>query len=62
MKAALVQITASDDPAGNLPVTEALIREAADHGAHNSADRADPSQQQAGLHQAQAVTADQEAR
>lgn len=31
--AALVQITASDDPAENLPKTEALIREASDKGA-----------------------------
>ena len=33
MKAALVQITASDDPERNLPITERLIREAADQGA-----------------------------
>ena len=33
MKAALVQICASDDPAANLPKTEALIRQAADDGA-----------------------------
>ena len=33
MKAALVQICASDDPAANLPVTEGLIRQAADQGA-----------------------------
>ncbi len=33
MKAALIQITSSDDPVANLPGTEALIREAADKGA-----------------------------
>ncbi|MEM6663411.1 MAG: carbon-nitrogen hydrolase family protein [Pseudomonadota bacterium] len=33
MKAGLIQITASDDPVANLPVTEALIREAAANGA-----------------------------
>jgi len=33
MKAALIQITSSDDPDANLPVTEALIREAAAAGA-----------------------------
>jgi len=33
MKAGLVQICASDDPAANLPVTEALVREAAAGGA-----------------------------
>ncbi len=33
MKAALIQLNASDDPAANLPVTEALIREAARSGA-----------------------------
>ncbi|MEM9062108.1 MAG: carbon-nitrogen hydrolase family protein [Pseudomonadota bacterium] len=32
MRAALVQITASDDPAANLPVTEAFIRQAAGDG------------------------------
>ena len=33
MKLGLIQICASDDPAANLPKTEALIREAADAGA-----------------------------
>lgn len=33
MKAALVQLTASDDPAANLPETERLIRKAAEAGA-----------------------------
>ncbi|MEM0944586.1 MAG: carbon-nitrogen hydrolase family protein [Pseudomonadota bacterium] len=33
MRAGLVQITASDDPAANLPVTLALVREAARDGA-----------------------------
>ena len=33
MRAALIQICASDDPAGNLPVTEGLVREAAEQGA-----------------------------
>jgi predicted amidohydrolase len=33
MRAALVQLCSSDDPAANLPVTEALIREAAAAGA-----------------------------
>ena len=33
MKAALVQITASDDPVANLPQTEGLIRQAAGDGA-----------------------------
>lgn len=33
LRAALVQISASDDPAKNLPVTEAMIREAAAGGA-----------------------------
>lgn len=33
MKLALIQITASDDPAANLPVTEDLIRKAAGDGA-----------------------------
>ncbi|HEU0222109.1 MAG TPA: carbon-nitrogen hydrolase family protein [Paracoccaceae bacterium] len=33
MRAGLVQITASDDPAANLPVTEAFVREAAGMGA-----------------------------
>ncbi|MEL7463502.1 MAG: carbon-nitrogen hydrolase family protein [Pseudomonadota bacterium] len=32
-RAALIQLTSSDDPAANLPVTEALIREAAASGA-----------------------------
>ncbi len=29
MRAALIQITASDDPAANLPATEAALRQAA---------------------------------
>jgi predicted amidohydrolase len=33
MKAALIQLTSSDDPAANLPVTQALIAEAAAKGA-----------------------------
>lgn len=33
MKAALIQLSASDDPLQNLPVTEALVREAAGGGA-----------------------------
>ncbi len=33
MRAALVQLCASDDPAANLPGTERLVREAADAGA-----------------------------
>jgi len=33
VRAALVQLNASDDPEANLPVTEGLIREAADRGA-----------------------------
>ncbi|WP_118138077.1 carbon-nitrogen hydrolase family protein [Oceanicella sp. SM1341] len=33
MRAGLVQLTASDDPLGNLPATEALLREAAAGGA-----------------------------
>jgi predicted amidohydrolase len=33
MRAALVQLCSSDDPVANLPVTEALIREAAEAGA-----------------------------
>jgi predicted amidohydrolase len=33
MKAALLQLTSSDDPAANLPVTQALIAEAAGKGA-----------------------------
>ncbi len=33
LRAGLVQITATDDPAANLPLTEALIREAAAQGA-----------------------------
>lgn len=34
MRAALVQLNSGDDPAANLPVTEALVREAAAGGAH----------------------------
>ena len=33
MRAALVQLCSGDDPAANLPVTEALVREAAAGGA-----------------------------
>ena len=38
MKAALVQLNASDDPAANLPVTAGFIRQAAADGADDSAD------------------------
>jgi len=33
LRAALIQLTSSDDPAANLPVTEALVRQAAAEGA-----------------------------
>jgi predicted amidohydrolase len=37
MRAALIQITASDDPAANLPATEAALRQAAAQGAEFAA-------------------------
>jgi deaminated glutathione amidase len=36
MRAGLVQLTSSDDPERNLPVTRALVREAAARGASSS--------------------------